>query len=225
MGYDLGSTLNEIEYRNYLIENPINFNTKSLCDSGYDPNFLCPGGSEEIPSGFYPDGILYKFLSTAEGNIGMRWVTTYKGDTIAHRCGIDGWDFPGGVHSPSIAKAIGVSSQEFNSWVTIDKNSKFSRSAIGGEISEGAAWGWATSPLTESNPYWKKLIPYYRDAMIWAWRQPIIQAVKEPAERLARMHSINWWGYRNVKLFHGGSGWKHRYEAAQQACSGMQSFA
>ena len=61
--------------------------------------------------------------------------------------------------------------------------------------------------------------------MIWAWRQPIIQAVKEPAERLARMHSINWWGYRNVKLFHGGSGWKHRYEAAQQACSGMQSFA
>lgn len=47
MGYDLGSTLNNIEYRNYLIENPINFNNSELCDSGY----LCNFGSPMISAG------------------------------------------------------------------------------------------------------------------------------------------------------------------------------
>lgn len=226
MGYDLGETKNLPEYRNYLIDQPLNFNTRSLNDSGYDSNFACgAAGSMEIPPGFYSDTVLYEFISHAEGSVGMQWVTTTKGNEVATGCGIGGWDFPGGVHSPQIAKAIGVTASDFASWVSIDKNSRLSRRAMGGEINEGAAWGWATTPLGSSNPYWQKLIPYYRDAMIWAWHQSIIQNVKEPAERLARMHSINWWGYRNTKLFHGGSGWPHRYEAAKRACAGMPNFA
>lgn len=61
--------------------------------------------------------------------------------------------------------------------------------------------------------------------MIWAWNQPAIQAVKDPAERLARMHSVNWWGSKNMKLFHGGTGFKHRLQAAQKATAGMTNFA
>lgn len=224
----------DIHYDNY-----ISFDDSSLSESlvetsmfwgnssfGIDSDFIGSAeGKLPIPQGFYSDQVLYEFISHAEGNIGLLWVTTYKGNTIARNCGIDGWDFPGGVHSKTIANQIGVSSSQFSSWVTINKNSGFSRRAMGGEIKEGAAWGWATSPLLSNNPYWQKLIPYYRDAMIWAWKHPIIQAVKDPAERLARMHSINWWGYHNPKLFHGGPGFKHRLEVAKRVCQGMRLFA
>ena len=225
LGIDLGDTKNELDYDNYLAENPLQFGGL-YGGEGLDSEFGgAAAGKEPIPPGFYSDQVLYEFISHAEGNVGMRWVTTYKGDTVATRCGIGGWDYAGGVHSPAIAKAIGVSPNDFASWVTIDKNSGFSRKAMGGEITEGAAWGWATSPIQASNPYWQKLIPYYRDQMIWAWNQPIIQNVKDPAERLARMHSINWWGYHYLKGFNGGSGWPHRFQAAQRACAGMPRFA
>ena len=224
----------EVQYENF-ISNDDSSISESIVESGMywanfpgqgiDSDFTGAGGGKlPVPQGFYTDQVLYEFISHAEGNIGMRWVTEYRGNTVALRCGINGWDYAGGVHSPSIAKAIGVSPQEFGSWVTIDKRSGFSRRAIGGEISEGAAWGWATSPLTASNPYWQRLIPYYRDAMIWAWNQPIIQRVKDPGERLARMHSINWWGYHYLKGFNGGPGWKHRFEAARRACTGMRNY-
>lgn len=227
MGYDLGPTVNQMEYRNYLVEDPINFYNGSVYDTGYDQTLFgsAGGGKLTVPPGFYSDQVLFNFLSHAEGNVGMLWVTTYKGDEVARGCGINGWDFAGGVHTSAIANAIGVSASDFASMVTIDKSSPFSRKAMGGEITQGAAWGWATSPIKADSPYWQKLIPYYRDAMIWAWHQPIIQSVKEPAERLARMHSINWWGYHYIKGFHGGTQWPHRYQSARGACAGMQNFA
>lgn len=228
LGIDLGITDNEIEYHNYLVDDPIKFY------SGYGEGGLggvnsefggAGAGTLPIPPGFYSDQVLYEFISHAEGDVGMLWVTTTKGDIVARGCGIDGWDFAGGVHSKAIANKIGVTASDFASWVKVDKGSGFSRRAMGGEIKEGAAWGWATSRLGADNPYWKKLIPYYRDAMIWAWNQPIIQQVKDPAERLARMHSVNWWGYHYLKGFNGGPGWPHRFQAAQRACAGMQRFA
>lgn len=217
--------IDEIEYQNYLIDNPIQLNDPNGDPYGMDSEFTGAGaGTLQRPPGFYSDQVLYEFITRAEGKIGLRWVTTYKGNQIATRCGINGWDFAGGVHSPAIARAIGVSASDFESWVTIDKNSGLSRMAMGEELKEGAAWGWATSPLNADNPYWQKLIPYYRDRMIWAWSQPIIQAVREPAERLARMHSINWWGYHYIMGFSGGSGWGHRYQAAKEACGNMPNF-
>lgn len=180
------------------------------------------GGKLPIPPGFYSDKVLYEFITHAEGSIGLYWVTSYKGDIQAVNCGVNGWDLPGGVHSKIIAAACGITDPSvFNFQVSKTAG----RKAMGGEIREGAAWGWNTNPVPADNPYWQKLIPYYRDAMIWAWNQSIIQGVKDPAERLARMHSINWWGYRNVKLFHGGSGFGHRLQAAQRACTGMQPFS
>lgn len=222
LGIDFEETKNDIVYHNYLAEQPLSFGNGSMIDSEFGG---ADTGELPIPQGFYSDQVLYEFITHAEGSIGLRWVTTHKGDTVATNCGIGGWDYPGGVHNPAIAKKIGVSPQEFGSWVTINKNSGFSRRALEGEIKEGAAWGWATSPLTAENPYWKKLIPYYRDAMIWAWNQPQIQEVKDPAERLARMHSVNWYGYHNMKLFGGGPGFQHRLQAAQRACGGMTRFA
>jgi len=177
-------------------------------------------GKLPIPQGFYSDKILYEFITRAEGNVGLLWVTTYKGDTIATSCGINGWDFAGGVHSPKIARAIGVTAAQFASTVTVNKNSGWSRRAMGGEIKEGAAWGWATSPLPPNHPYWQRLIPYYRDEMIWAWNQPIIQTVSDPAERLAKMHSINWFGHHFMKGFSGSdSGYPHRLKVAREVCA------
>lgn len=49
MGYDLGDTRNFPEYRNYLIDNPIDFNNKSIFDTGYDQNIF--GGTPMISSG------------------------------------------------------------------------------------------------------------------------------------------------------------------------------
>jgi hypothetical protein len=221
MGYDLGDTNNEIEYRNFLVRDPINYNTKSLNESGFDSNFAAPEGKLPIPQGFYSDAVLYNFLSTAEGNIGVQWVATDHGHDIVRSAACFGYDFPGGVHDPSYIKLLGLTQDDADS-LTITKRG---RKPIGGEWYGGKVkWGWYTNPIPSDHSYWKKLIPYYRDAMIWAWNQQIIQAVKDPAERLARMHSINWWGHHYLKGFSGGSGWPHRFQAAQQACSGMGRF-
>lgn len=179
-----------------------------------------------VPNQFYSDDVLIKFITRAEGKVGLRWVTSNRGGIIATRCGIDGWDFPGGVHSPEVAKAIGVSSADFATWVSVDYNSGFSRKASGSEVTSGAAWGWATTPLPENHVYWKKLLPYYRDNMIWAWHQPEIQAISSCAERLARMHTINWYSYHYMTgLTKNDIGWAHRLQAAKEATTGMGNFA
>jgi hypothetical protein len=204
-----------------LTESPVSYNN-NVPFRDVDSKFNGAGpGKEPIPDGFPSDQLLFEFLSQAEGTRGLQWVTTYKGDKIATNCGINGWDFSGGVHNPAIAKAIGVSSTEFASWVSIDKSSWLSRRAIGGEIKEGAAWGWATTPLPASHSYWQKLIPYYRDNMIWAWNQPGIQAIKSPGVRLARMHTCCWYFNKSLKgLTIIDAGWKRRVELAIKLCGG-----
>lgn len=207
-GINFDDTSNKIDYHNYMISNPLKIGGPGL------------GGADwgSGPSGFYSDEVLYNFITRAEGPIGLRWVTTVRGSTPALGCGIDGWDFPGGVHSKAIANAMGLSASEFASWVTVSSTN--GRVALQGELREGAAWGWCTSPLTKENPYWAKLIPYYRNEMLWAWNQPQIQAISDPAERLARMHSINWWGHHYMKgLTVQDSGYQHRLKAAQTALS------
>ena len=224
-GIDFGETKNDIEYKNYLADKPIVFN-KGKGNYTLSDFEGAGAGKLTIPNDFYSDQVLYSFLSNAEGNVGLQWVTSFKGDSIATNCGIGGWDFPGGVHSPGIAKAIGVSPSDFSSWVKVNKASGFSRRAIGGELKEGAAWGWATDPVQSDNPYWKKLIPYYRDQMIWAWNQPGIQAIKDPAERLARMHTINWFGYHYMRgLSSNDAGWNHRLSVAKGVCGNMGYFS
>ena len=174
-----------------------------------------------IPPGFYSDTVLYKFISTAEGSIGVQWVGTDHGHDIVTDAACFGYDFPGGVHDPSYIKKLGLTPSDAAGLGISSRG----RKPIGGESYGGRVkWGWYTNPLPADHPYWQKLIPYYRDAMIWAWNQPIIQAVKDPAERLARMHSINWWGSHYLKGFSGGSGWPHRFKAAQAACAGMPQF-
>lgn len=178
-------------------------------------------GQLPVPPGFYSDSVLYNFISTAEGSIGIQWVGTDHGHDVVTSAACFGYDFPGGVHDPSYIKKLGLTPSDANSLGITNRG----RKPIGGEWYNGRVqWGWYTQPLPTSHPYWQKLIPYYRDAMIWAWNQPIIQAVKDPAERLARMHSINWWGHHYLKGFSGGSGWRHRFEAAQKACVGMPTF-
>ena len=41
---------------------------------------------------------------------------------------------------------------------------------------------------------------------------------------LESAYSINWWGYHYLKGFNGGPGWKHRFEAARRACTGMRNY-
>lgn len=223
MGVDYGETKNDIKYKNYLAENPIKLQGFGGGDGDVDSMFGSAGaGKLPIPPGFYSDKVLYEFITHAECPVGIYWVTTVKGDVQAVNCGVKGWDLPGGVHSKSIAAACGITDPSVFNFTVSRTNG---RKAMGGEIREGAAWGWLTNSVPASNPYWQKLIPYYRDCMIWAWHQPIIQEVKNPAERLARMHSINWWGYHYLKGFSGGSGWGHRFQAAQRACSGMGYYS
>lgn len=208
---DLGKAKNNIEYRNYLINNPI-----LIDDQGKESveDFDGEYGNVFTPDGFYSDETLIKFVSLAEGAIAVQWVKTYKGHDLCTSCGVNGWDLPGGLHNKQIASKIGVSASDLSVQLT---NS--GRRALEGEIHEGASWGWYTTREPLNSNYWSKFVPYYREQMLWAWDQPIIQAVKDPAERLARMHSVNWYGYHNLKLFNGGPGWKHRLEAAKQACS------
>ena len=176
-------------------------------------------GKLPIPQGFYTDMELYLMLKYAEGDVALMWVKSRFDHTRVPQAGINGWDFPGGVHSKFIAEAIGYG--HVDDIKQIDPSIELTnggRSASAKERVGGCTWGVQTTPLSGSAPYWKALIPYYRDAMIWAWNQPKIQAVTDRAERLARMHSINWWGYHYLQGFGGGDGWKHRLAAARKAC-------
>lgn len=224
LGYDLSTSANTVEYHNYLQNNPIQFTSPEYNSFG-DPNSPFSGagaGKLPVPSGFYPDSVLYKFISTAEGSIGVQWVSEYKGHNIVRSAACFGYDFPGGVHDPSYINKLGLTQQDGDSLGITNSG----RRPMGGEWYGGKVqWGWYTNSIPAGHPYWQKLIPYYRDEMIWAWHQPIIQNVKDPAERLARMHSINWWGHHYLRGFHGGPGFPHRLKAAQQACAGMQRFA
>ena len=178
-------------------------------------------GKLPIPPGFYSDAVLYNFISSAEGTIGIQWVGSNKGHDVVTSAACFGYDFPGGVHDPSYISKLGLTPSDTANLGITNRG----RAPIGGESYGGKVrWGWYTQPLGADHPYWKKLIPYYRDAMIWAWNQPIIQNVKDPGERLARMHSINWWGYHYLKGFHGGKGWPHRLQCAKKACAGMAPF-
>ena len=217
---------NSIIYEN-MITNDESSISESLVESGMFWNEIggeftgASAGKLPIPTGFYSDNVLYKFISTAEGDIGVQWVGTMKGHDVVKSAACFGYDFPGGVHDPSYINLLGLTPSDAESLGITNRG----RQPIGAESYGGKVkWGWYTKPIPPSHPYWQKLIPYYRDAMIWAWNQPIIQAVKDPAERLARMHSINWWGYHYLKGFNGGSGWPHRFQMAKQACSGMPRF-
>ena len=225
------SNSNDIIYDNEISRDDSSI-SESLVSSGmYWTNYYSSGIDSEFdgaglgilprPLGFYSDKVLFEFISQAEGNIGVQWVRTYKGHDIVIEAACFGYDFPGGVHDPSYIKKLGLTIADTQSLGITNRG----RKPIGGESHNGRVqWGWYTNPIPPNHSYWKKLIPYYRDAMIWAWNQPIIQAVKDPAERLARMHSINWWGYHYLKGFHGGSGWKHRFQMAQRACHGMKNY-
>jgi hypothetical protein len=219
---DLGPTDNFVDYKNYLISNPIVFYTPGSDDLS---DFADVGGGKlPIPQGFYSDKVLYNFISTAEGACGIKWVATYRGQDLVPFAACYGYDFPGGVHDPSYKKILGLTPADA---AALEAGGLKNRGRLpnSNESYHGAVkWGWETNTIPSTHPYWQKLIPVYRDRMIWAWNQPIIQAVKEPAERLARMHSINWWGVHYLKGFNGGSGWSHRYQAAQKACAGMPYF-
>lgn len=177
-------------------------------------------GNEPIPPGFYSDTVLLNFVYKAEGKVFIKWVTTHKGNTLATACGINGWDAPGGVHSKHYGDKMGYSGGIDGFGVEMTNRG---RKALEGER-KTAAWGWYSTEVSIDSPYWSKFIPVYRDEMIWAWNQPKIQEVKDPAERLARMHNCAWFGYRNMNLFGTTSNWSHRLKAAQDACAGIDSF-
>ena len=225
LGINLGKTNNKINYQNYMVNDvdEIALFGSDYTNGDINSEFMGAGaGKLDIPSEFYSDKVLYEFITHAEGNIGVQWVGTYKGHDIVRSAACFGYDFPGGVHDPSYKLKLGLTISDTVSLGITNRG----RTPIGGESYGGKVkWGWYTNPLPAGHSYWQKLIPYYRDAMIWAWKQPIIQNVKDPAERLARMHSINWWGYHYLKGFNGGSGWNHRLQAAKRACSGMTRFA
>ena len=86
--------IEEIEHQNYLISNPIQINDPNGDPYGTDSEFQGAGRGKLIrPDGFYSDQFLYEFITHAEGKIGLQWVTSYKGDQIARRCGINGINF------------------------------------------------------------------------------------------------------------------------------------
>lgn len=175
-------------------------------------------GKEPIPTGFPSDKLLFEFITQAEGKEGIQWVGTYKGHDVVVTAACFGYDFPGGVHDTSWIKILGLTKEDTaNLGITNKPRPPIGAETYGGKVK----WGWKTQPLPTSHPYWKKLIPHYRDAMIWAWKQPAIQAIQSPGERLARMHTINWYGQHYMKgLTHNDVGWKHRLQVALKVCGG-----
>lgn len=182
-------------------------------------------GKEPIPPGFYPDDLLFYFVTHAESHFSVEWVTEYKGNVRATACGINGWDLPGGIHVKVLADKMGLTQQEFDLTTVGSGPRKNSGRPTEDAEKQTAAWGWyyPSIGLNHDHPYWQKFMPMYRDAMIWAWNQPDIQALKDPVERLCAMHSANWYYYRNVKgglrQLQNGTGIKHRRETAREACS------
>lgn len=175
---------------------------------------LFKAGELPIPAGFYPDKVLHYFITHAEGRIGVHWVRTDHGHDFATDYGCGGYDYAGGVHVMAVANKIGVTPQEWASWVT-DTNRW--RPAIAGERKGGVVGGWFTTEVPPEHIYWARLMPYYRDKMIWAWNHPEVQAIKDPAERLCRMHMANWGYNQNIKGMWNSLGYTHRKKVADDA--------
>lgn len=223
LGVNLGKTYNEINYQNYMINNLDDICLFGGNGNGIDSEFTgAEGGKLTPPQGFYSDQILYEFITKAEGNIGVQWVSNRNGHNVVRSAACFGYDFPGGVHDPSFIKKLGLTQSDADS-LGISNNG---RAPIGAESYGGIVkWGWYTKPIPASHPYWKKLIPYYRDNMIWAWNQSGIQSIKNPGERLARMHTINWYGYHYMRgLTKNDVGWNHRLQVAKNVCSSLHNF-
>lgn len=176
-------------------------------------------GKLPIPPGFFSDQVLFNFVYNAEGNVAVKWVD--GAGNPCPSCGIDGYDYPPGFHDKSFLQAmreVGVNPMDLG--VTFTKNG---RRAIEGEVKEGAAYGYYSTPVPQSAPYWKKILPIYRDRMITAWNDGA-STIQDPAERLAIMHTMRW-AFGNASLQRAinyvkgkGSGtWPHRLQMAQKA--------
>ena len=60
--------IDEVEYQNYLIDNPIQLNGPNGDPYGTDSEFTGAGaGTLQRPPGFYSDQVLYEFITRAEG--------------------------------------------------------------------------------------------------------------------------------------------------------------
>jgi hypothetical protein len=217
IGISYGKTDNQCNYVNYLINNPSMFGMFGGT-GGIDSEFGGAGaGKLPIPPGFYSDQVLFEFITHAEGSVGLQWVSTYKGHDIVRSAACYGYDFPGGVHDPSFISKLGLTPSDGDSLgITNSGRKPIGAESYGGRVQ----WGWNTKPIPAGHPYWKKFIPYYRDQMIWAWHQPGIQAITNRGERLARMHTINWFGYHYLKgLTNNDVGWNHRLQIANKYAS------
>lgn len=179
-------------------------------------------GELQPPPGFFSDNILFNFVYNAEGNVAVKWVDS--SGNLCTSCGIDGYDYPPGFHDKSFLSAmrkVGVNPQDLGVRFT-----NRGRKAMEGELKEGAVYGYYSTPVPSSAPYWKKIIPIYRDRMIDAWNHGA-STIQNPAERLAIMHTMRW-AFGNASMQHainyvtkgGGNGtWPHRLQMAQKAVS------
>lgn len=215
-------------------DNQTNCSSSTICSSGggyYAPAGGFGPGREPIPSGFYSDSVLFAFISATEGKCFVKWVRSknipYTVPPSCPTCAVFGYDYPGGLHVlPDEIKPRLKKDPEKDYGVTWTNTGR--KAKDGETYSEQIHWGWKSTDLAPNSQYWNVLMPYYRDRMIWAWRQTKIQAVKDPGERLARMHNINWGGYQQLKYFDwpfGDDDWKKRLSDAKQACAGMPTFS
>ena len=192
---------------------------------GGDGSFSGAGaGRLTPPPGFYSDQALWYMISHAEGTVGVKW-TRGKGspnDPAATDQAVYGWDLPGGVHSKGIVENAGVNAQEL---IACLHPTDRGREAIKGERKGGVTWGWYSQKLDPGDPYWGKMLPAYRDKMIWAWNQPAIQAIKDPADRLAAMHTVNWFANQGMKFINDKSRFGNRLKVARVATQGMSNFS
>ena len=220
---DLFDCNNNFNFEGFgLTESPYTYDCAEAPFPDVKSDFTGAGpGKEAIPPGFPSDKLLFEFITQAEGKQGIQWVGTYKGHDVVKDAACFGYDFPGGVHNPAYINLLGLTKEDAARLEVTNKP----RKPIGAESYGGKVqWGWETKPIPTSDPYWKKLIPYYRDAMIWAWKQPGIQAIKCPALKLARMHTINWYGTHYMKgLTHNDQGWWHRLQVAAKVCGSTLS--
>lgn len=212
-------------------DNQTNCSSSTICSNGggyYAPAGGFGPGREPIPSGFYSDSVLFAFISATEGKCFVKWVRSkgipYTDPPSCPTCAVFGYDYPGGLHVlPDEIKPRLKKDPEKDYGVTWTNTGRETNK----EESSGRTllWGWNSTDLAPNNQYWNVLMPYYRDRMIWAWRQPAIQAFKNPGERLARMHNINWKGWHSSELLMTSSGWEKRLSDAKQACAGMPTFS
>ena len=221
MGLDFGESKNLITYRNYMADEGLMMSAgigfgEGCGFAGLSGGQRLPGGKLPIPDGFYSDLILYEFITNAEGAVGIQWVSSKAGHNVVRSAACFGYDFPGGVHDPSFIRILGLTESDADSMgVSNQGRAPSVAESYGGRVQ----WGWNTNPLPMTHPYWSKLIPVYRDKMIWAWNQSVIQSYSDPADRLARMHSINWLRHQDLSMVDGhDKGFPGRLRAAKKAC-------